>query len=405
MMDETTFNFTMRRLEALPAPATGRKEYHDAEVKGLSLRVTAAGVKTFCVFRRVDGRPTRVTIGRFPEVKVEAARKVAMEINGAIVKGENPATKRRKLRDEQTLQELFDWYLADGRPKLKPSTRETYLALFKRYLAGLAKRKASQITKSDVRELHRRISKSAPYGANRMLALVRAVYNAAIRWDRFDGPNPAVGIERNEERSRETRLFPGQIAGFFEALDAYPDTDLRDFFWLCLLTGQRRGSLLAMRWADIHLADRLWVIPDTKNNRPQTVPLLEAEMAILERRKKDARTPWVFPGHGKTGHLVEPSKAWWTILDTAGVPRGALRIHDLRRSLGSFMVDAGASLPTIGKTLGHLSPLTTSVYARLCLDPVREAKQKAHDRLFAARDGGDSKVIELSKKRRSGAGK
>jgi integrase len=142
------------------------------------------------------------------------------------------------------------------------------------------------------------------------------------------------------------------------------------------------------------------------------VPLLEDELAILNARKAEAvraeaeckaraaqavtaaeraqadkaakRLPWVFPGDGPRGHLVEPRKGWERILARAGIEN--LRIHDLRRSLGSLMADTGASLHIIGKTLSHKRESTTAVYARLMLDPVREAKAKAHARLRSQAD-------------------
>lgn len=389
MARQTLKTFTQRSIQKLPPAAPGKRDtYLHPQIQGLKVRVTDSGAKSYVYEGRIKGGDKLIkTIGSVDTCSLDAAERAAKVLMAQLVEGIDPRQAERKAKSEPTFGELFDWYITEARPKMKPSTRETYMGLFQRYLEDWRKRKASQITKADVRELHRQISKRAPYGANRMLALVRSVYNAAIRWDRFDGVNPGAGIERNQEEKRETRLLPSQIEGFFQALEAYPDPDLRDFFTLCLLTGQRKSNILAMRWEDVHLEDGLWIIPDTKSNRPQNVPLLDAEIALLKRRQRAAgKSPWVFPSHGKTGHLVEPKAAWWSILDAGSIPRGALRIHDLRRSLGSFMVDAGASLPTIGKALGHSNPTTTAIYARLCLDPVRQAKAKAHQAIADARN-------------------
>ena len=101
----------------------------------------------------------------------------------------------------------------------------------------------------------------------------------------------------------------------------------------------------------------------------------------LKRRKKDADSVWVFPGTGKEGHLVDPKKAWLRITKRGGFED--LRIHDLRRTLGSWLAASGVSLPIIGKTLGHKSSQSTQIYARLNLDPVRESLKKATDAMFA----------------------
>ena len=91
---------------------------------------------------------------------------------------------------------------------------------------------------------------------------------------------------------------------------------------------------------------------------------------------------WVFPSYGKTGHLVEPKKAWNRLLDRAEI--SDLRIHDLRRTLGSWQAATGASLPVIGKSLGHKNQATTAIYARLDLDPVRQAVNTATAAMLAA---------------------
>jgi len=395
----------MGRLEALPpAPPEKREVYHDTQAPGLVVRVTDTGSKTFCLVRRVEGRMARLTLGRYPAMTVEDARRMATEHNGAIAKGANPARERRKFKADPTLAELIAWYL-DTPGQRKASTIENYRWLATKHLEGIGKAKASTITRADLRTLHTRLTRDhGDYVANRALVLVRAVFNRAIKEELIETANPAAGLELNREESREVRLLPSQLGDFIRAVEEYPDPDLRDFFSLCLLTGQRKANLLAMRWEDVHLGDRLWIIPETKNGRSHAVPLEDDEVAILERRRVTVKGPWVFPSHGRTGHLVEPKGAWRAILKRSGIPHGALRIHDLRRSFGSLMVDGGESLPTIGKALGHMSQLTTAIYARLSLEPVREAKRKVHAAIAAARDGQGRKVVELAG-RRNGAAK
>lgn len=99
-------------------------------------------------------------------------------------------------------------------------------------------------------------------------------------------------------------------------------------------------------------------------------------------RKKTATSVFVFPGTGKKGHLVEPKKGWKRILERANIED--LRVHDLRRSLGSWQASTGANLSVIGKTLNHKNVSTTAIYARLNLDPVRKAMDKAVNAMFVA---------------------
>jgi integrase len=100
--------------------------------------------------------------------------------------------------------------------------------------------------------------------------------------------------------------------------------------------------------------------------------------------------PWVFPGSGVSGHLVETKKPWKRILSKAGIKN--LRIHDLRRSLGSWQAATGANLSVIGKTLAHKNVSTTAIYARLNIDPIRESMNKATDAILNAAGVNDIKT-------------
>ena len=163
---------------------------------------------------------------------------------------------------------------------------------------------------------------------------------------------------------------------FFAALAELPNDTTRDFFTLALLTGARRDNVCSMAWADIDLEGASWRIAKTKNGTPQNVTLSPEAVAILKTRKDAANgSPFVFPGVGKTGHLVEPKTAWERLLKTAGIE--GLRIHDLRRTLGSWQARTGASLLVIGKSLNHKTHQATAIYARLDQDPVRQSVNTA----------------------------
>jgi integrase len=138
--------------------------------------------------------------------------------------------------------------------------------------------------------------------------------------------------------------------------------------------------MLSMRWQDINLNQAIWRVPDTKNGEPYQVALTSTAIGILEQRRVQENGIWVFSAPSKSGHLEEPKKAWASLLLNANIEN--LRIHDLRRTFGSFMAAQGASLQMIGKALGHKSQDATLIYARLNLDPVREAVNAASDAMF-----------------------
>ncbi len=377
------FRFTKQRVEALAIPADGRAEYRDAATPGLVLRVTAGGVKSFSLFRRVNGRPARVTLGAFPAMTVEQAQRRARELQGQIVMGIDPRTARRKAREEPTLSVLFQFWM-DTHAKLRKGTWEADQRQYDTYLKPWAGRSLSTIKKSDVAALQLRIAETkGRYIANKVLALLRAMFNRAADIG-FDGPNPTAGIKKFPEEKRDRFLHGDDLRLFFAALASDPNAELRDYFRVCLFVGARKSNVLAMRWEEIDFGTGVWRIPITKSGQPVVVPLVGPVMQLLQARKASNGSPWVFPSRGRTGHLVEPKSAWKRIIERAGLCD--VRPHDLRRSLGSWMAMTGAGLPIIGKMLGHSQPTTTAIYARVAVDSVRAAAEAATAAML--QDGG-----------------
>jgi integrase len=171
---------------------------------------------------------------------------------------------------------------------------------------------------------------------------------------------------------------------FFQSLGQELNGTIRDYILTSLLTGARRSNVQAMRWSEISWERDTWTIPAAKSKSGEilSVALTPVALRILENRKANSNSEWVFPGRGKSGHLEEPKTAWKRILKRANLTD--LRLHDLRRTLGSWQAATGASLPIIGKSLGHKSLTATQIYARLDLDPVRASVNKATDAMLLA---------------------
>lgn len=205
-----------------------------------------------------------------------------------------------------------------------------------------------------------------------------------------------MGVDTFKSKARERFVQPGdEYLRLEAAINAEPNKTIRDFFWMLLFTACRRSNVLAMSWEQIDFDLALWRIPVTKNGDSQTVALTPSALEILRRRAEDAwrHEKWVFPSDrkgrstGVLGHLVSPRKAWLRILDRAEITD--LRIHDLRRTAGSYMAIQGVSSTIIGKALGHRSPQATATYARLTHEPVRNAMEAAQSAL-----GDPSKLLK-----------
>jgi len=244
---------------------------------------------------------------------------------------------------------------------------QTHLAVFRT-------RKLTDLSRNDVARLHAKIGETAPYRANRVVALLRKMFNLARDWGLYTGENPATRIQLFPEESRDRFVQPEELPLLFRAIAEEPDLALRVFFLTALLTGARRGEVLAMCWDDVNLARAVWRIPHTKAGRPHLLPLPQALVNRLRRLPRLEGVSYVFVGQNGTGHLQNMKRAWNRIRKKAGIED--VRFHDLRRTIGSWLAGSGENLQVIAKVLNHHDVSTTAVYARLNLDPVRQALER-----------------------------
>jgi integrase len=400
----TRINFTKAAINALPTPKSGKRTtYLDTKTAGLQLRITSNSVKTFSVYRRTKGGgPERITLGRYPDITIEQARRKATEINSDIANDLNPGEVKRGRRAELTFSALFSEYLErHSKPNKKTwaedkSKYDTYLA------KPLGNKKLSTIDRSSIATIHSKITKAGyPVTANRVKALVSSIFGWAISAGLWK-TNPALGIRLNREHSRDRFIQGDELPKFFQALADEQNITMRDYFLLSLLTGARRANVLSMKWTDVNLKRREWRIKETKTGTPHTVTLSPEALDVLRSRIRNVKTAermtFVFPGNGNSGHLIEPKKGWKRILDRAGIDD--LRIHDLRRTLGSWQAKTGASLAIIGKSQNHKNQNTTAIYARLDNDPVRESVNTA-TRAMMAEAGlkNSTKIVKINSKK------
>jgi integrase len=186
-----------------------------------------------------------------------------------------------------------------------------------------------------------------------------------------------------------------ELPHIIAAIKAEPNETIRDYFMLLLLTGVRKTNGKTMRWEQINWDFAEWRIPVTKNGDPVTVPLTDQAIALLRNRQQSTVSPWVFPSAtSPEKHLTSTQEPWQQIKGRATAslqaanPLGGgslmdIRIHDLRRTFGSYQAISGASLSIIGKSLGHKSTQATQIYARLNMDAVRASVVTATDTMLA----------------------
>jgi integrase len=375
--------FTKQALDELSTTQL-RAWVYDEQVPLLALMVTAKGTKSFYVIKTQGGVKRHVRIGGYHEITIPQARQLASDLLLQVVKGEAVgAVRRRKEKADQfSLQAAYEEYRGYLQHHRKPNTIHQYDLQWARYLEAWASRPMKSIRRRDVVELHQAIGEgNGQHQANRVVALLRAIINRAIREHEMDVPNPANGITFYRETKRSRRLMPDELPAFFRAVEEEPNRDIRDFVLVSLFTGARKSNVLAMRWEDVSLDRGEWTIPksDSKTSQELQVVLPDYVVEILRARQATTEGRHVFPARRYAEHMVTPERGWARICERAGLKN--LHLHDLRRSLASFQIDTGTPLEVIQKTLGHESKMTTEIYARLAMDPVRASVERAGEEI------------------------
>lgn len=386
-------NITEDFVAHVALPESGRVYYSDEKLPGFSLCVSAAGSKVFYRVGRVNGQPTRVKLEAYPKVNVKTARQLWAVVNADIATGKPARTVKPR---KKTLGDIWEWHLKHN---LKPGKRnwQKIERRWNNHLAHWAKKPLDQIKRVDVKELQTAIAEGGiidgkrwggKYASNEVMDLLRTLFDVAIDNEDHDA-NPTLRIRKYQQVERARYLQAEELPAFFNALDSLSPT-FADAMRIALFTGARRANVFSMRWDEINFESERWMIPGEKNKSKRliTLPLSEVALAILLKRKLDQQqagqvTGWVFPSRvrGKT-HVKWPKYALNKLREVAELKD--FRMHDLRRTLGSWQANDNESELTISKSLGQTSTAATKVYARLHLDTVRRAIENAVAAISAA---------------------
>ncbi|MDR2412792.1 MAG: site-specific integrase [Rickettsiales bacterium] len=385
-MGTNKLNFTKSALDKLPVPLKNepRRIYCDTCSKGLVLMITYGGTKTFYFCYRYNGHKKMIKIGGFPYTEVEDARERAFLFYKSVKNGKNPLEQVNQDNKIPTLSDFFNNYYMPNYARLfkKSSTCTRNIQTFDNYCDSIKHIKLSDISKNELNLLHKQIGASnGQYAANKCIRLLHHMFNIAIEKN-YILINPATGIKLFPEKSRDRFLQPNELQLFLETLNDMPNSRMKHLILLLLFTGQRKSNICSLKWEHIDFYNKSLYLPDTKNKTPQTIPLTIQALTLLNEIKDGLtlKSPYVFPSpKSNTGHITEPKKFWEELLKSANIEN--LRIHDLRRTMGSYQAITGSSLQIIGKSLGHKSVQSTSIYARLDLNSVRDSMQRATDEM------------------------
>jgi integrase len=346
----------------------------------------------------VHGKVRRKTLGKYGVLTVEQARIKAQKFLLTATDGGDPMAERREVEARQvTLATVFETYL-QARKGLKPSTVHNYRRMMKEAFSDWLERPLGNISKDAVGRRHARIGARSPSQANNAMRVLRAMFNfAAGQYEDAEGrslfpENPVsrlshtrawYRIDRRRTVIKRTELsawFQGVMALKADSTDEQASV-VADLLLLLLFTGLRRSEGLTLQWDNVDLREKTLTIQDTKNHEPLTLPLSDFLMELFQQRQKNAVSPYVFPGTGEYGHLIEPRPQMRKVTQQSGV---TFTLHDLRRTFITVAESLDVPVYAIKRLVNHkMNQDVTAGYVVMDVERLRAPMQKITDHLLS----------------------
>lgn len=371
-------HLTAPTVERIKPPKSGQEEHFDLGYAGLALRVSHGGVKSFVVLYRFDGKPRRLTVGRYPEVTLATAREAWRRTREAVASGIDPAIKRGARAYEPSMN--FEHVVREWLQRDQADTRslpQVESAVERYVLPFWGDRRVDEIGKRDVIEL---IDKIVDKGYATMARRVHAYLHRFFKWAKgrdIVTVNPLADLERRgKEASRNRVLTDGELAGIWRGADAVPVYG--DAVKLLILTGARREEISALKWSEIEDGDTIKLSGDrTKTGEPHDVYLSSVTRSLVSQLPHVGNSGHVFTTNGR-GHITGWSNAKAKLDEASGVT--GWTVHDLRRTLATGLQKLGVNSQTIEAILGHVGGSRSGivgVYQRHSFEPEARAALEA----------------------------
>jgi integrase len=432
-----------------------REDFRDVTARGLQLRVTKGGAKTwtFRYRRKSDGKLRRVTLGAFPGVGLDDARQLAKELSAAVGRGADPAGEAQQRKQAETFGEIAeDWLERHAKPnKAVRTVQDDQSMLARHVLPAIGAMKAGEVTKRDIIRLLDDVAASPDarikvkrrsadqrgsgprkmtHRPNRVFELVRAIFRWAVGRDLLK-VDPTWGMPPpiKKEKARERELSPDEIRKLWSALERAPIkrrttkglargervVEADDIpmtrataltLMLALATGQRIGEVTGIAVAELDLNDiaPVWTVPGdrVKNGQANRVPLSPLAVRLIQGARALApEARWLFPAADGAGPIDPhaPTKALERARQAIGLED--FRIHDLRRTAATRMAEMGIAPHTISLVLNHVSArqgnITGKVYVQYSYDrEKRDALGAWGQRLEAIFEGNSSSNLVIA---------
>jgi integrase len=368
-------------VHSLPYLGSGKAQciYWDEGLPTFGLRIYSSGKRVYVCSYRVGRRKRLASLGRADVLALEEARRRAKHYLGQVATGADPKALSDEERASVTIKALVEQYL-EKHAKLKKKTWRHDRSLFSRLLipkygAWLV----TALTSAEIQDIHALKGMTTPGEANSFVKVARKMFN----WGKTamlvaeNKKNPATGIVPFPIRRRRRYVTNQEMPRLLAALEREDNEYARHAIWLLLLTGLRVNEVLRAKWSDVDWTFKTLFIGLTKNGEPVLTPLSEAAIVRLQRICHREGNDHIICGAKSGSRLVNLRKPWVRIRELAGIPD--LRLHDVRRTVGSWLVQDGATLHLVGSVLNHKDPKTTAGYAYFQTQQ-REAALTRHGR-------------------------
>jgi integrase len=364
-----------------------KQEITDKACKGLVLEVRQSGGKTYYLrYTNHRGKQRQYRIGNATVLTLSQARsKSKLALNQAAL-GQDPCEEKEQTKQVPTFADFIgDQYM----PYIKSYKRSwgTDVSLLKNHLLPrFGKRYMDEITRQDIVKMHadRKASGAAAGSANRLLIMMRYIFNLTLKWE-VPGikSNPCKGIPLMEENNKlERYLSVEEAQRLYEAVCKSENTVLKYIVPMLILTGARKREVLDAKWSDFDLSRRAWRIPITKSGKARHVPLSDGALTLLATMPRKSDCEWAFANPETGKPYVSIFYAWNTARKSVGL--SDVRMHDLRHSFASLLINSGRTLYEVQHILGHTQVKTTQRYAHLSQDTLLAAANSATTALGAA---------------------
>jgi integrase len=348
------------------------------------LEIRATGGKTYYLrYQDARGRTRQLRLALERDVSLHQARKLAEQKRTMIAMGQDPCEVKAQTRAIPTFATFIEEQYLPYVKSYKRSWSSDVSLLKNHLLPRFGSKYLDEITRQDIVKMHyeRKASGAAAGSANRLLIMMRFIFNLAVRWE-LPGikTNPTKGVPLMEENNKKERYLSVQEAQrLYTAVCASENPMLQYIVPMLILTGARKREVLDAKWQDFDFLRRIWRIPTTKTGKARHVPLSDGVISLLSAMPRDQKCEWTFANPDTGKPYVSIFWAWDSARTKADL--SDVRIHDLRHSHASFLVNAGRTLYEVQHILGHTQVKTTQRYAHLSHDTLLDATNSVNTAL------------------------